>query len=91
MIFIFRLIMGFFNFQTPRTGGLLEKKIDFFGIFLTSMYRSSDLACSKHDFFHYQHPNERPGTDHVTSGPMRGLDKNCTNKQTSRQTDMATL
>ena len=22
--------------------------------------------------------NERPGTDHVMSGPMRGLQKNCT-------------
>ena len=22
--------------------------------------------------------NERPGTDHVISGPMRGLEKNCT-------------
>ena len=40
--------------------------------------------------------NEMPGTDHVTSGPMRGLENN---RQTSRQTeiksdrhtDMATL
>ena len=41
--------------------------------------------------------NERPGTDHVTWGPMRGLEKNCTqwrkqtDIQTDRQTDMATL
>ena len=38
--------------------------------------------------------NERPGTDHGTSGPMRGLEKNCARwrRQTSRsQTDMATL
>ena len=38
--------------------------------------------------------NERPGTDLVTSGPMRGLEKNAfdgANKQTKRQTDMATL
>ena len=36
--------------------------------------------------------NERPGTDHVISGPMRGL-KNCTwlRKQTQPQTDMETL
>ena len=33
--------------------------------------------------------NERPGTDHVTSGPMRGLEKNCTRwrRQTHIQTD----
>ena len=37
--------------------------------------------------------NERPGTDHVTSGPMRGQEKNCTRWQraTDRLTDMATL
>ena len=31
--------------------------------------------------------NERPGTDHVTSGPMRGLEKNCTwwRKHTSKR------
>ena len=32
--------------------------------------------------------NERPGTDHVISGPMRGLGKNCT--QWRRQTDTQT-
>ena len=33
--------------------------------------------------------NERPGTDLVISGPMRGLEKNCTHwrKQADRQTD----
>ena len=33
--------------------------------------------------------NQMPGTDHVASGPMRGLKKNCIRwrKQTSRQTD----
>ena len=33
--------------------------------------------------------NEMPGTDHVTLGPMRGLEKKCTQwrKQTDRQTD----
>ena len=37
--------------------------------------------------------NERPGTDHVISGPMRGLGKNCTwwRKHTDRQRDMATI
>ena len=33
--------------------------------------------------------NERPGTDHVESGPMRGLEKtapNVTDKQTDTQT-----
>ena len=32
--------------------------------------------------------NERRGTDHVTSGPMRGLEKKCTRrrKQTDKQT-----
>ena len=37
--------------------------------------------------------NERPGSDHVIWGPMRGLEKNCTRwrKQTHRHTDMATL
>ena len=32
--------------------------------------------------------NERPGADHVISGPMRGLEKNCTrwHKHTNRQT-----
>ena len=30
---------------------------------------------------------ERPGTDHVISVPMRGLDKNCTCKQTDTHTD----
>ena len=42
--------------------------------------------------------NERPGTDHVISGPMRGLKKTAPdgadrkiNKQTDRQTNMATL
>ena len=40
--------------------------------------------------------NERPGTDHVTSGPMRGLEKNCTrwrrhtNTQTHRNGDSMT-
>ena len=36
--------------------------------------------------------NERPGTDHVISGPMRGLGKNCTRwrTQTDRQTDTRT-
>ena len=36
--------------------------------------------------------NERPGTDLVISGPMRGLEKNCTHwrKQTDRQTDTHT-
>ena len=34
--------------------------------------------------------NERPGTDHVTWGPMRGLEKNCT-YVTNKRTDMATL
>ena len=34
--------------------------------------------------------NERPGTDHVISGPMRGLEKNCIRwlKHTNRQTDI---
>ena len=37
--------------------------------------------------------NERPGTDHVISGPMKGFEKNCirwrkqTHKQTDRHTD----
>ena len=44
--------------------------------------------------------NERPGTNHMTSGPMRGLTKSCsdgakphthTNTHTHTQTDMATL
>ena len=38
--------------------------------------------------------NERSGTDHVTSGPMRGLEKtapNGTNGNTDRHPDMATL
>ena len=41
--------------------------------------------------------NERPGTDHVTSGPMRGLEKLHSDTQTQaqthtdRQTDMAIL
>ena len=37
--------------------------------------------------------NERPGTDHVTSGPMRGLKKtasNGANKQTSGHGDSLT-
>ena len=36
--------------------------------------------------------NERPGTDHVTSGPMRGREKNCTQwrKQTHTHTDRQT-
>ena len=36
--------------------------------------------------------NERPGSDHVIWGPMRGLEKNCTwwRKQTQRHTDMET-
>ena len=34
----------------------MKKNSIFFGIFLTSMYRSSVLACSKHSFFQYQHP-----------------------------------
>ena len=37
--------------------------------------------------------NERPGTDHVTSGPIRGLKKTATDGadiQTSRQTNMET-
>ena len=49
----------FSNFQTPRTEGGGLKNMDFFCIFLTSMYRSSDLAGSKHNFFHYQHPSWR--------------------------------
>ena len=39
--------------------------------------------------------NERPGTDHVTSGPMSGLGKNCTrwrkHTYTHTQMDMAIL
>ena len=36
--------------------------------------------------------NERPGTDHVISGPMRGLEKNCTQwrRKTNRHTDTQT-
>ena len=37
--------------------------------------------------------NERPGTDHVISGPMRGLGKNCTDgadRQTDRHPDRRT-
>ena len=39
--------------------------------------------------------NERPGPDHVTSGPMRGLKKlqrwhKWTDRQADKQTDMAT-
>ena len=36
--------------------------------------------------------NERPKTDLVTSGPMRGLEKKCTRwrRQTDRQTDIQT-
>ena len=36
--------------------------------------------------------NERPGTDNVTSGQMRGLEKNCTRwcRQTDKQTDKQT-
>ena len=36
--------------------------------------------------------NERPGTDHVTSGPMRGLEKNCTRwrRHTNTQTEKRT-
>ena len=36
--------------------------------------------------------NERPGTDHVISGPMGGLEKNCTRwrKQKDEQTDKKT-
>ena len=35
--------------------------------------------------------NERPGTDYVTGGPMRGLNKKCTDgasTQTDRLTDL---
>ena len=39
----------------------MKKKMEFFGIFLTSMYRSSDLAGRKHNFFHYQHPTYEAG------------------------------
>ena len=38
--------------------------------------------------------NERPGTDHVISGPMRGLKKTASDgadTQTNTQTDNATL
>ena len=35
--------------------------------------------------------NERPGTDHVTSGPMRGLEKMHPMAHTHRKKDMATL
>jgi hypothetical protein len=38
--------------------------------------------------------NERPGTDHVTSGPMRGLKKTAldgAHRHSDRYTDMATL
>ena len=38
--------------------------------------------------------NEMPGIDHVTLGPMRGLEKNApngANRQTDKQTDMATI
>ena len=35
--------------------------------------------------------NERPGTDHVTSGKIRGLKKLHPMAQTDKQTDMATL
>ena len=37
--------------------------------------------------------NERPGTDHVITGPMRGLEKNRMGRghQTDRQTDTQTL
>ena len=49
MIFIFGLYWVFTNFQTPRTGGFWKKEF-FFCIFLTTMYRSSDLAGSKHDW-----------------------------------------
>ena len=56
--FHFSAYNGFFfsNFQTPCTGGVLKEKKFCFGIFLTIMYRSSVLACSKLLFFHYQHP-----------------------------------
>ena len=57
MIYIFWLINVFFlTFSDPCTGRFWKKNAFFFGIFLTGMYRSSVLACSKHTFFHYQHP-----------------------------------
>ena len=42
-------------------------------------------------FFEGGSTNERPGTDHVISGPMRGLKKTAPMAQTETQTDMATL
>ena len=50
VIFIFWPIIGYYKFSDPSYGGVFEKKNDFFCIFLTSMYRSSDLAGSKHDW-----------------------------------------
>ena len=38
--------------------------------------------------------NEKPGTDHVTSGPMRGLKENCSRWQNTHpdiQADMVTI
>ena len=68
----FGLLLGFFsNFQTPRRGGPrdggergLKKNGFFFCIFLTSMYRSSDLAGSKLNFFlfSYLYPRRKPPT-----------------------------
>ena len=49
--FHFLAYYGFFFVR-----GVFETKNVFFCIFLTGMYRSSDLAGSKHNFLHYQHP-----------------------------------
>ena len=50
MIFIFWPKMGFYKFSDPSYWGGVEKREIFFCIFLTSMYRNSYLAGSKHDW-----------------------------------------
>ena len=44
-------------------------------------------------FSFFLRTNERPGTGHVTSGPIRGLKQKCTrwHRHTDNQTNMATV
>ena len=58
------------------------------------MFRNGTLLTTTATILPYHTPNERPGTDHVTSGPLRGLKKtapNGKNRQTDKRLDMATL
>ena len=58
--------------------------------FLKVLKRLSKISFTfkYHNSNGYESYNERPGTDHVISGPMRGLDKKCIRwrRQTNRQT-----